>query len=309
MGHSPLSLLVPLFVIAMVIFTRRVALALFSGMVLGALLLTDGHLSSLVIYLYTKISAVFYHKKSQGLIPNLNSLYVFGFLILLGILSQIIASSGAINSFVRWAKNHVQSARQSEGIALIAGIVIFIDDYFNALIVGQISKTLNDAHKSSRERLAYIIDSTSAPVCLLVPLSSWGAYIVGVMQNEGSPLLKEGFALLLKSTLSNYYAWFALLAVFLTILWQINLPAMQKYQNVGVQDIKLQPLKEAPLSILLLSIAMLLVSTTILMFYTGYIGGTHKDFLDILGHINSALSLFVGGIVSLKLFGRNPTRL
>ncbi|WP_163531796.1 Na+/H+ antiporter NhaC family protein [Helicobacter suis] len=299
MGHSPLSLLVPLFVIAMVIFTRRVTLALFSGMVLGALLLTDGHLSSLVIYLYTKTSAVFYHKQPQGLIPNLNSLYVFGFLILLGILSQIIASSGAINSFVRWAKNHVKSARQSEGIALIAGIVIFIDDYFNALIVGQISKSLNDAHKSSRERLAYIIDSTSAPVCLLVPLSSWGAYIVGVMQNEGSPLLKEGFALLLKSTLSNYYAWFALLAVFLTILWQINLPAMQKYQNVGVQEIKIQPFKKAPLSILLLSIAMLLVSTTILMFYTGYVGSDHKDFLDILGHINSALSLFVGGIISL----------
>ncbi|WP_104707325.1 Na+/H+ antiporter NhaC family protein [Helicobacter ailurogastricus] len=303
MGHSVYSLAVPFLVIFMVIFTKRVALSLFSGIVLGALLITDGRLGSLLSYIYSKISAVFYTSSPSGFQPNLSSLCVFGFLITLGVLSQVIASSGAINSFVHWAKNYVKSPRQAEGVALFAGLVIFIDDYFNALIVGQISRSLSDMHKSSRERLAYIIDSTSAPVCLLMPISSWGAYIVGVMQNEGSPLLKDSFALLLASIGSNYYAWFALFAVFLAIVWQINLPAMQKYQNVGVQDLQM-PTKEgksAPVSLLITSIASLIVSITALMFYTGYIHSQSKEILDILKHTNSAFSLFVGGLFSLAL--------
>ncbi|BEG57033.1 Sodium:Proton Antiporter NhaC [Helicobacter sp. NHP21005] len=304
MGHSVYSLAVPFLVIFMVIFTKRVALSLFSGIVLGALLITDGRLGSLLSYIYSKISAVFYTSSPSGFQPNLSSLCVFGFLITLGVLSQVIASSGAINSFVHWAKNYVKSPRQSEGIALLAGLVIFIDDYFNALIVGQISKSLNDMHQSSRERLAYIIDSTSAPVCLLMPISSWGAYIVGVMQNEGSPLLKDSFALLLASIGSNYYAWFALVAVFLAIVWQINLPAMQKYQNVGVQDLQtleLDPNAHAPVFVLLASIASLIVSITALMFYTGYTHSQSKELLDILKHTNSAFSLFAGGLFSLAL--------
>ncbi|WP_104750101.1 Na+/H+ antiporter NhaC family protein [Helicobacter cynogastricus] len=303
MGHSLLSLSVPLFVIFMVIFTKRVALSLFSGMVLGALLVTNGHLWDIVLYIYHKMSAVFYHATPQGIQLNLSSLFVFGFLIILGILSQIIAASGAINSFVQRARAYVKSARQSEGIALLAGLVIFIDDYFNALIVGQISKSLNDAHQSSRERLAYIIDSTSAPVCLLVPISSWGAYIVGVMQNEGSPLLKDSFALLLSSIGSNYYAWFALIAVFLAIVWQINLPAMQKYKNVGVTDLQEFDLtkhaQNAPVSVLLLSILALIVSITALIIYTGYSTSDHKNLLSIFQNTDTAFALFFGGLFSL----------
>ncbi|WP_104751089.1 Na+/H+ antiporter NhaC family protein [Helicobacter salomonis] len=303
MGHSVLSLSVPLFVIFMVIFTKRVALSLFSGMVLSALLMTNGHLWDIVLYIYHKIGAVFYHTTPQGVQLNLNSLFVFGFLIILGILSQIIAASGAINSFVQRARTYVKSARQSEGIALFAGLVIFIDDYFNALIVGQISKSLNDAHQSSRERLAYIIDSTSAPVCLLVPISSWGAYIVGVMQNEGSPLLKDSFALLLSSIGCNYYAWFAIFAVFLTIVWQINLPAMQKYQNVGVKDFQKFDLakrtQNAPISVLLLSIITLIMSITTLIIYTGYSASDHKDLLSIFQNTDTAFALFFGGLFSL----------
>ncbi|WP_104759624.1 Na+/H+ antiporter NhaC family protein [Helicobacter bizzozeronii] len=303
MGHSLISLLVPVFVIVMVIFTKRVALSLLSGIVLGSLIMTEGHLSEVLIYIYHKISAVFYRVDENGIQINSSSVYVFLFLIILGILSQIIAACGAINSFVLWAKKYVKSPRQSEGIALLAGIVIFIDDYFNALIVGQISKSLNDSHKSSRERLAYIIDSTSAPVCLLVPISSWGAYIVGVMQNEGSPLLKDSFALLLESMGSNYYAWFALVAVFLAIVWQINLPAMQKYRNVGVQDlqISLDDRPRAPISILIVSIASLIVGITGLILYTGYSASHSTHWLEIFKHTNTAFALFFGGLLALFL--------
>ncbi len=296
MGHSILSLLVPVVVIAMVVFTKRVALSLFCGIVLGAWLVSDGLVSTLQLT-YAKLSAVFY-TSTPSFALNTNSLYIFAFLVILGILTQVISASGASASFVLKARKLVKNARQSEFVALFAGLVIFIDDYFNALIVGQISKSLNDAHQSSRERLAYIIDSTSAPVCMLMPISSWGAYIVGVMQNEG---IENSFALLLSSITSNYYAWFALVAVFLTILWQINLPAMARHRNVGVGDLRPTPGGRAPVWLLISSIAILILSTCALIFYTGYAHAQSLNLLDILKNTQTSFALFVGGFISLGI--------
>ncbi|GAA7513924.1 Na+/H+ antiporter NhaC family protein [Helicobacter pylori] len=294
MGLSALSLIVPFSVILMVVFTKRVALSLFVGILVSAVLMHSLHLSQLVEYIYHKITSVFYtYEPEKGLHFNLSNLYVFGFLIFLGILSQVILKSGSVQNFVKKAKKYSKNAKTPEFIAFFSGIIIFVDDYFNALTVGQISKSLNDAHNSTRERLAYIIDSTSAPVCLLVPISSWGAYIMGIMNNDSSPLLKDSFSVLVQSLSSNYYAIFALIAVFLTILWQINLPSMRKYQNIGVKDFYSEQeessSKLAPLSLLPLSILLLIVSISSLLFYTAV----------ILKNTDASFSLFYGGLFSL----------
>lgn len=294
MGLSASSLIVPLSVILMVVFTKRVALSLFMGILVSAVLMHSLHLSQLVEYIYHKITSVFYtYDLEKGLHFNLSNLYVFGFLIFLGILSQVILKSGSVQNFVKKAKKYSKNAKTPEFIAFFSGIIIFVDDYFNALTVGQISKSLNDAHNSTRERLAYIIDSTSAPVCLLVPISSWGAYIMGIMNNDSSPLLKDGFSVLVQSLSSNYYAIFALIAVFLTILWQINLPSMRKYQNIGVKDFYSEQEEDssklAPLSLLPLSILLLIASISSLIFYTGV----------ILKNTDASFSLFYGGLFSL----------
>ncbi|WP_187935646.1 Na+/H+ antiporter NhaC family protein [Helicobacter pylori] len=294
MGLSASSLIVPLIVILMVVFTKRVALSLFTGILASAVLMHSLHLSQLVEYIYHKITSVFYtYEPEKGLNFNLSNLYVFGFLIFLGILSQVILKSGSVQNFVKKAKKYSKNAKTPEFIAFFSGIIIFVDDYFNALTVGQISKSLNDAHNSTRERLAYIIDSTSAPVCLLVPISSWGAYIMGIMNNDNSPLLKDSFSVLLQSLSSNYYAIFALIAVFLTILWQINLPSMRKHQNIGVKDFYSEQEEDssklAPLSLLPLSILLLIVSISSLIFYTGV----------ILKNTDASFSLFYGGLFSL----------
>ncbi|WRF37997.1 Na+/H+ antiporter NhaC family protein [Helicobacter pylori] len=294
MGLSALSLIVPFSVILMVVFTKRVALSLFVGILVSAVLMHSLHLSQLVEYIYHKITSVFYtYEPEKGLIFNLSNLYVFGFLIFLGILSQVILKSGSVQNFVKKAKKYSKNAKTPEFIAFFSGIIIFVDDYFNALTVGQISKSLNDAHNSTRERLAYIIDSTSAPVCLLVPISSWGAYIMGIMNNDSSPLLKDSFSVLVQSLSSNYYAIFALIAVFLTILWQINLPSMRKYQNIGVKDFYSEQeessSKLAPLSLLPLSILLLIVSISSLLVYTAV----------ILKNTDTSFSLFYGGLFSL----------
>ncbi|WRF47175.1 Na+/H+ antiporter NhaC family protein [Helicobacter pylori] len=294
MGLSALSLIVPFSVILMVVFTKRVALSLFVGILVSAVLMHSLHLSQLVEYIYHKITSVFYtYEPEKGLIFNLSNLYVFGFLIFLGILSQVILKSGSVQNFIKKAKKYSKNAKTPEFIAFFSGIIIFVDDYFNALTVGQISKSLNDAHNSTRERLAYIIDSTSAPVCLLVPISSWGAYIMGIMNNDSSPLLKDSFSVLVQSLSSNYYAIFALIAVFLTILWQINLPSMRKYQNIGVKDFYSEQeessSKLAPLSLLPLSILLLIVSISSLLVYTAV----------ILKNTDASFSLFYGGLFSL----------
>ncbi len=294
MGLSALSLIVPFSVILMVVFTKRVALSLFVGILVSAVLMHSLHLSQLVEYIYHKITSVFYtYEPEKGLHFNLSNLYVFGFLIFLGILSQVILKSGSVQNFVKKAKKYSRNAKTPEFIAFFSGIIIFVDDYFNALTVGQISKSLNDAHNSTRERLAYIIDSTSAPVCLLVPISSWGAYIMGIMNNDSSPLLKDSFSVLVQSLSSNYYAIFALIAVFLTILWQINLPSMRKYQNIGVKDFYSEQeensSKLAPLSLLPLSILLLIVSISSLLVYTAV----------ILKNTDASFSLFYGGLFSL----------
>ncbi|AFI04751.1 Na+/H+ antiporter NhaC family protein [Helicobacter cetorum] len=300
MGLSALSLIVPVSVIVMVVLTKRVALSLFVGILASAFLLYSLDFFSILEYVYQKITSVFYTYKSDAsnhkrLEFNLSNLYVFGFLILLGILSQLIFKSGSVQNFVKKAKKYAKNAKTPEFIAFFAGIIIFIDDYFNALTVGQISKSLNDAHNSTRERLAYIIDSTSAPVCLLVPISSWGAYIMGIMDNDKSPLLEDSFSVLIQSLSSNYYAIFALFAVFLTILWQINLPSMKKYQNVGVKDFYSEQeenvSKLAPLSLLPISILLLIVSISSLIFYTGY----------VLKNTDASFSLFYGGLFSLVI--------
>lgn len=298
---SFLSLLVPLFVVAMVFITRRVALSLLLGILLGGIMLFYNEPIKIIQYVYFNISNVFYSFEDSAFSLNLSNIYIFGFLILLGILTQIILYSGAINAFVNCAHKKVKTPQGSEFIAFIAGIIIFIDDYFNALTVGQISKSLNDANKSSRERLAYIIDSTSAPICILMPISSWGAYIIGIMETNAKDY-GDGLFLLTESITGNYYAWFALLSVFLTILWQINLPQMQRNVNVNVNDL-LQKRhfsnKISSIWLLVIPIVVLIISISTLLFYTGYKASENPNLMNILANANNSFSLFYGGLLSV----------
>lgn len=311
-GDSALSLVVPLCVIALVFITKRVVLSLFIGIAIAGAMITYhstitngaafsiGGLGDVLVYIYKSISSVFYSFNETGNIEwESSNLYVFGFLIILGIITQMIAYSGGIAAFVQWAKNKVNTAKGSEFLAFIAGIVIFIDDYFNALTVGQLTKSLNDANHSTRERLAYIIDSTSAPICILMPISSWGAYILGIMATLGEG---QDFFVLLSSIWGNYYAWFALFAVFLTIYWQINLPAMKKYKNVGVRDFLSTTQKEGShIGLLIIPIFALIGFITLLILWTGYKESGKLDLLEMLANTQTGFSLFWGGFAALVL--------
>lgn len=295
-SDSALSLLVPIVVIAMVLITKRVVLSLFLGIVLAGIMLEED-LYSKMEYVYMAISGVFYDEAS-GI--KINTFYIFGFLVLLGILTQLMQCSGGINAFVQWARKRINSPKGSEFLAFIAGIVIFIDDYFNALSVGQIARPLNDANHSTRERLAYIIDSTSAPVCILMPISSWGAYVLGLMSGlvEG----QSAFSVLVESIIRNYYAWFALIGVFFVIYWQINLPVMKNNQNIGAEtfeEIKVHT--SGNMWLLITPIVSLIFLVAFFIFYSGYREVQTFDFIAMLGEAQTGFSLFWGGFFALLI--------
>ncbi|STQ86650.1 Na+/H+ antiporter NhaC family protein [Helicobacter muridarum] len=309
-ADSAFSLVIPIFVITMVIITKRIVLSLFVGICLSGIMVgfagsilygmqinwNENILHSL-FYVYHSISGVFYSVSENGVDIELSNFYVFGFMFILGILTQVISYSGGVSAFVKWTRNRIKTAKGSEFLAFIAGIVIFIDDYFNALTVGQMSKHLNDANNSTRERLAYIIDSTAAPICILMPISSWGAYIIGII---GGLNENNAFLLLFASIWGNYYAWLALLAVFLTIYWQIDLPAMRRNRNIGVSDF-LQSKQRAPSSIYLLIIPIISLIFFIgaLILITGYLESKSISIIDMLANTDTSFSLFWGGFGAL----------
>lgn len=299
-ADSALSLVVPLVVIALVFITRRVTLSLFCGIVIAAVMMSDSVSTSLG-YIWGHISGVFYSIDESGKIELAsNGLYVFGFLLILGILSQLIAYSGGVGAFVAWARGRVTSPRGSEFVAFIAGIVIFIDDYFNALSVGQMSKSLNDANGSTRERLAYIIDSTSAPICILMPLSSWGAYIIGILESRQLALESGAFLTLVASVWHNYYAWLALLVVFLSIYWQLYFPAMRTRVNVGIKIAEAGH-KHSISSVWLLiaPIFLLICSVAAMLFYSGYAQSGSFNPIVMLQNTQTGFALFWGGLFAL----------
>ena len=304
-SDSALSLVVPLCVITLVFITKRVVLSLFVGIVIASIMMNYGDFLGILGYIFTHIAGVFYTSQSGAIEIKSNSLHVFGFLILLGILTQTIAHSGGIGAFVKWARTRIKTAKGSEFVAFVAGIVVFIDDYFNALTVGQISKYLNDVNHSTRERLAYIIDSTSAPICILIPISSWGAYIIGILEEKHiaqqiSGIGGGGFFALLSSVVYNYYAWFALLGVILTIFWQINLKAMRKNRNVGVSDfLQSQKHSSSHIWLLVLPIGVLITSVAGMIFWSGYQECKSLSPIAMLQHTQTGFALFWGGCITL----------
>ena len=173
---SILSFLVPAVTIILAITTGRVVLSLLVGSILGALMLNGFGLES-VSYLWGKFIDIFI---SDGSI-DIWTLNIFLFLILLGGTTAVLTLNGATKAFAEWAHKRVKSRKGASLLTVFLGIVIFIDDYFNAIGVGAISRPVTDSFKVSRAKLAYLIDSTAAPMVILTPISSWGGYVIGIL--------------------------------------------------------------------------------------------------------------------------------
>lgn len=176
-SHSFVAVIPPLLAIVLAILTHRVLISLGIAIVAGAFMLNDFNSIATWQYLQSTFFSLFWEKGE----PNLWNLSLISFLLLLGVLTAFITRMGGTKAFAQWALVHIRSARQARMFTVFLGVIIFIDDYFNSLAVGQVARPVTDQYKIARAKLAYLVDSTAAPVCLLSPFSSWGAFIMGVL--------------------------------------------------------------------------------------------------------------------------------
>ncbi|EKO3687381.1 Na+/H+ antiporter NhaC family protein [Vibrio metschnikovii] len=228
-ASSPLSLLPPLVALGLAIITRRVLLSLGVGILIGALLLANYSVTDTVSYTSGQVFSVFI---ADGGINTWN-MSIVGFLLLLGMMTALLTLSGGTRAFAEWAQVRVKSKRGAKLLAAFLGVFIFVDDYFNSLAVGSISRPVTDRFYVSRAKLAYILDSTAAPMCVVMPASSWGAYIMTII---GGILVSHGITdysplgAYLRLVPMNFYAIFALLMVFAVVWFQMDIGPMRRHE-------------------------------------------------------------------------------
>ena len=185
-----IALVPPLLAIILGITTKKVNLSLIIGIIVGVLLY-----SSFNPLLAIETGFEIMESRIGG------NVLIIIFLIMLGMFVYLINISGASKKYGIWARKKLKSKRSSLLATFFLGILIFIDDYFNCLTVGTIMAPITDKFKVSREKLAYIIDTTAAPVCMLAPISSWAAAVSTTINDEGL----NGFSIFVKSIFANYY--------------------------------------------------------------------------------------------------------
>ncbi|WP_210365685.1 Na+/H+ antiporter NhaC family protein [Bacillus sp. REN3] len=323
MENTIYSMLPPLLAILMVVLTRRVLLSLGTGIFAAALLLAEFNIGKTVAILGDAVKAIFI---ADGEL-NTSSLYIILFLLLLGMITAFISISGGSRAFGDWAMKRVKTRTGAQLVGAILGMIIFIDDYFNALAVGQITRPITDRQRVSRAKLAYVIDSTSAPVCVISPISSWGAYIIALI---GTILAAHGvkeytaFSAFLQMAPMNFYAIAALAMVFIIALRNIEIGPMKMHEeraiNEGIVVASDKPVpgelkddlptsNRGTVGDLLWPIAVLVIATVGAMLWTGYTAVEGKaTIFKVFENTDVTKSLVIGGglglAVSLIMFAR-----
>lgn len=228
-ADSAISLLPPIIAIVLAITTRKVLLSLGVGIIVGALLITDLSLMGSVHYIGELSVGLFW---DDGALNSWN-LYLLGFLLLLGMVTALITVSGATSAFAEWAKTKIRNKRGAKLLTMLLGCIVFIDDYFNSLVVGSVARPLTDRYYISRSKLAYLLDSTAAPICVISPISSWGAYIIaligGILTTHGMTDMGHLYAFVQMIPM-NFYAIFALLLLFCVAVMELNIGPMREHE-------------------------------------------------------------------------------
>lgn len=281
-ADSALSLLPPIAAVTLAIMTRKVLLSLGVGILLGIALLVNWSPSLIIEQISSRAIALVWD--GEGLAKW--NIYTIGFLITMGILMALISISGGTSAFAKWAKARIKNQRDAQLSTLFLGAIIFIDDYFNALLVGNVSRPITDQYKISREKLAYCIDSTSAPVCVISPISTWGAYIMSILATlvathgltEYTPL-----SLFVQMIPYNLYAISALVLLFCVVCFKMDFGPMasaeERAQNGKLwdeekgtppgEDLGLEEATQGKISNLVMPILLLISLVIGLMLFSG----------------------------------------
>ena len=233
-SYPILTLVPPLLAIALVVATRKVLLSLGLGVLAAALLIEGFSPWGTVQQVVGAFTDLFW---LDGAV-NTTKVYILVFTLMLGVITAFILMSGGTRAFADWAQEKIKTRRGATVLPAALGMAIFVDDYFNALAVGQVSRPVTDTYRVSRAKLAYMVDSTSAPVAVLVPFSSWGAFILGLIGTEvaASSLQASEVGAFMQAAGANYYAFAALLLVVVVATTRLDLGPMRGEERRAILE-------------------------------------------------------------------------
>ena len=318
MEPSILSLLPPVVTIGLAIATRRILLALGIGVVLGALMYSQWNILDSVSFIAEVAGGLII---AEGAIAE--EMYILAFVVLLGVLTSFIYISGGLQAVSEWAITKVKTRFQAQLVPYVLGIVIFFDDAFSCLVGGNVSRTITDPHRISRAKLSYIVDSTAAPVIILVPISGWAAFIAATMTdilNRNEVTAFSGYEAFLGTIPTNYYAITAILFVFAVAYFGLNFGPMRKHERRAVEEGELVDTSHGPVPgeadrdlptredgkvrDLVVPVVTLIGVTVFLALWIG-ISNTQGAItpMQILANTDVIISLFYGGLAACVLSG------
>ncbi|WP_026907012.1 Na+/H+ antiporter NhaC family protein [Paucisalibacillus globulus] len=305
------SLIPAIIMLVLVLLTRKVLLSLGIGIIVGALFIHDFNILKSIKEIWNVFIGIFVSDEAL----NTGEIQLIGFLLLLGIMTAFLQASGGSKAFGDWMISKIKTRRGAQLMAPIFGIIIFIDDYFNALAVGQIARPITDRYNISRAKLAYYIDSTSAPVTVIAPVSSWGAYLIGLIGALVTMIGLHPLEAFIKMIPYNFYAIGAILLVFLVAFFDINIGPMKKHEDRAIETGEVipkgktvpgdlsnafEPSKNGKVLHLVVPIIVLLITTVGLMFLTGALAsGDTVTLFSIFENTNVNFSLFYGGVAAV----------
>ncbi len=293
------SLLPPVVAIGLALITKEVYSSLFIGILTGG-----------VIYAFatsTGFEGMFTAVVSDGLIANISDSYNVGiliFLVVLGIIVVLMNKAGGSRAYGEWASKHIKSRRGAALATFFLGVLIFVDDYFNCLTVGSVMRPVTDKHNISRSKLAYLIDSTAAPICIIAPISSWAAAVSGTVEGV------NGITLFINTIPYNLYAFLTILMVIVIAVTGFDYGPMRKHEDNAangdifttrnkVYDDDDRPVRSKGKVIdLVLPVVVLIVLCVVGMIYTGgFFSGT--DFITAFADCDASYGLSLGSIGAL----------
>ena len=295
------ALLAPIIAIVLALITKEVYSSLVIGIIVGGLIYAGGNLEIMLT-----------HVVCDGFIANVADSYNVGiliFLVLLGTLVAMVNKSGGAAAFGKWATTRVKSRAGAQIMTIILGIIIFIDDYFNCLTVGSVMRPVTDKQNISRAKLAYLIDSTAAPICIIAPISSWAAAVAGFANGAGA---ENGIALFIQAIPYNFYAILTIVMMIFLAVSGLEYGSMKKHEinamngdlfTSGTQsqsDIESSDNPKGRVLDLLFPIIVLIIACIIGMIYSGgFFDG--ESFIDAFSNSDASVGLALGAFVTVVI--------
>ena len=301
-NHMPVkntvwALTPPIMAISLALITKEVYSSLFLGILTGALLNADFNPVGGLNQLFPNgIMTVLADKWNVGILV---------FLVILGTMVQLMNRTGGSTAFGAWASNRIKGRSGAQLSTMLLGCLIFIDDYFNCLTVGSVMRPVTDKHKISRAKLAYLIDSTAAPICIIAPISSWAAAVSGFVKGE------NGISIFIQSIPFNFYALLTLLMMVFIIFMKLDFGPMLLHENNArkgdlfttvkrkqTNERSQKEEKVGKVSDLIIPVVFLIIGCVIGMIYTGgFFEG--KSFIDAFAGSDASVGLVLGSSIAL----------